>query len=75
MPTFARNRGANAARRAPGDVRDAIEATMDVAAIFDRPSKVFTILREPVDRVISNFFFNRTATDLPLLPIHQGSDA
>ena len=30
--------------------------TMDVAAIFDRPSKFFTIVREPVDRVISNFF-------------------
>jgi Sulfotransferase family len=42
--------------------------TMDVAAIFDRPSKFFTILREPVDRVISNFFFNRTATDLPCYP-------
>jgi hypothetical protein len=41
---------------------------MDVAAIFDRPSKFFTIVREPVDRVISNFFFNRTATDLTSYP-------
>jgi Sulfotransferase family len=42
--------------------------SMDVAAIFDRPSKFFTIVREPVDRVISNFFFNRTLTYLPCYP-------
>jgi Sulfotransferase family len=39
--------------------------TMDVAKIFDRPSKFFTIVRAPVDRVISSFFFSRTLHDLP----------
>jgi hypothetical protein len=31
--------------------------TYDVQTIFDRPSKFFTIVRNPVDRVISSFFF------------------
>jgi Sulfotransferase family len=39
--------------------------TMDVAGIFDRPAKFFTVLREPVDRVISNFYFGRTLQELP----------
>jgi hypothetical protein len=39
--------------------------SMDVAGIFDRPSKFFTIVREPVDRVISNFYFSRTLAELP----------
>jgi hypothetical protein len=32
--------------------------TYDIDTIFDRPSKFFTILRDPVDRVISEFFFS-----------------
>ncbi len=39
--------------------------TMDVDAIFDRPSKFFTIVRHPVDRVISNFFNLRRLSHLP----------
>jgi hypothetical protein len=39
--------------------------SMDVAGIFGRPSKFFTVVREPVDRVISNFFFSRTKRELP----------
>ena len=31
---------------------------MDVDTIFERPSKFFTIVRNPVDRVISSFFFH-----------------
>ncbi|MGH6841286.1 MAG: sulfotransferase family 2 domain-containing protein [Methylocella sp.] len=38
---------------------------MDVDSIFDRPSKFFTILRHPVDRVISNFFHIRRYSHLP----------
>jgi len=41
---------------------------MDVDRIFDRPAKFFTILRDPVDRAVSNFFFNRTLTYLPCYP-------
>jgi hypothetical protein len=37
---------------------------MDIDTLFDRPSKCFTILRHPANRVISNFFFNRLKTDL-----------
>jgi sulfotransferase famil protein len=29
---------------------------MDIDTLFDRPSKCFTILRHPANRVISNFF-------------------
>ena len=42
--------------------------SLDVAAIFDRPAKFFTIVREPVDRVISNFFYVRSATHIPSYP-------
>jgi hypothetical protein len=38
---------------------------MDVDTIFDRPSKFFTIVRHPVDRVISNFFHMRRFTHQP----------
>jgi hypothetical protein len=34
--------------------------TYDINTIIDRPSKFFTILRHPVDRVISQFFYSRT---------------
>jgi hypothetical protein len=39
--------------------------TMDVDIIFDRPSKFFTIVRHPVDRVISNFFHLRRLSHIP----------
>jgi Sulfotransferase family len=39
--------------------------TLDVAGIFDRPSKFFTVLREPVDRIISSFYSGRTHAELP----------
>jgi hypothetical protein len=39
--------------------------TYDAHTIFDQPSKFFTILRHPVDRVISSFFFLRTVEILP----------
>jgi hypothetical protein len=38
---------------------------MDVDTIFDRPSKFFTIVRHPVDRVISLFFHMRRFTHQP----------
>jgi hypothetical protein len=42
--------------------------TFDVATIFDKPSKFFTIVRHPVDRVVSNFFHNRVMSHLPCYP-------
>jgi Sulfotransferase family len=42
--------------------------SLDVETIFDRPSKFFTIVREPVDRTISNFFDIRGARHLPSYP-------
>jgi len=45
-----------------------IHVAMDVDTIFDRPSKFFTVVRHPVDRVISNFFHNRTQAHLPSYP-------
>jgi Galactose-3-O-sulfotransferase len=52
------------------DVRCVVgdHVSMDVARIFDKPSKFFTILREPVDRVISSFYFGRTRPELPSHP-------
>jgi Sulfotransferase family len=41
---------------------------MDVDTIFDRPSKFFTIVRHPVDRAISHFFFIRNLNNLPCYP-------
>ena len=38
---------------------------MDVATIFGRPCKFVTLLREPVDRVISNFYFFRKRPQMP----------
>ena len=37
---------------------------MDVDTIFERPSKFFTIVRNPVDRVISSFFYYLTQSHL-----------
>lgn len=42
--------------------------TMDVDTLFDRQSKFFTILRHPVDRVISNFFHIRVMSHLQCYP-------
>lgn len=39
--------------------------SFDVASIFSLPSKFFTIVREPVDRVVSHFYFSRTWHELP----------
>ena len=39
--------------------------TYDVDTVFDRPVKFFTILRHPVDRIISSFYFSRRLTFLP----------
>jgi Sulfotransferase family len=41
---------------------------MDVDTVFERPSKFFTIVRHPVDRVISGFFHNRTESHLISYP-------
>jgi Sulfotransferase family len=42
--------------------------SLDIDTIFDRPTKFFTIVREPVDRVISNFFHIRAASHLTSYP-------
>ncbi len=58
----------------PGEKQRAVRCligahvAMDVDTIFDRPSKFFTIVRHPVDRVISHFFHIRTANHLPCYP-------
>jgi len=41
---------------------------MDIETIFERPVKFFTIVREPVDRVISNFYHIRSASHLTSYP-------
>ncbi|HLH97114.1 MAG TPA: sulfotransferase family 2 domain-containing protein [Xanthobacteraceae bacterium] len=45
-----------------------IHVAMDVDTIFDRPSKFFTIVRDPIDRAISNFFDNRNQPHLVSYP-------
>jgi Galactose-3-O-sulfotransferase len=42
--------------------------TMDIDTIFDRPSKFFTIVRHPVDRVISSFYYMRITSRMPCYP-------
>jgi hypothetical protein len=42
--------------------------TMDVDTLFDKQSKFFTILRHPVDRVISHFFHIRVMSHLQCYP-------
>jgi len=42
---------------------------MDIATVFDRQVKFFTIVREPVDRAISHFFHNRASAHLPCYPL------
>ncbi len=41
---------------------------MDVAKIFDRPCKFVTLLRKPIDRIISSFYFSRTQPQMPCYP-------
>ncbi len=41
---------------------------IDVATVFDRPVRFFTVVRDPVDRAISNFFHNRASDHLPCYP-------
>jgi Galactose-3-O-sulfotransferase len=38
---------------------------VDIHTLFDRPAKYFTIIRHPVDRVISSFYFIRDKTYAP----------
>lgn len=49
--------------------------SLDVAKLFDRPSKFFTIVRNPVDRVISSFYYLRYEANQPAsagwLPIYR----
>jgi hypothetical protein len=42
--------------------------SMDVATVFDRPARFFTLVRDPVDRAISNFFHNRVSEHLACHP-------
>jgi hypothetical protein len=42
--------------------------TYDVQTIFDQPCKFFTILRNPVERVISHFYHLQIWTNLPCHP-------
>jgi hypothetical protein len=48
---------------------------MDIDTLFDRPSRYFTIIREPVDRCLSNFFHLKMEANSPEtaahLPIYQ----
>ena len=41
---------------------------LDVARIFNRNARFFTIVRDPVDRVISSFFHNRSSLTLRAIP-------
>jgi Sulfotransferase family len=41
---------------------------MDVETVFDRPVRFFTIVRDPVDRAISNFFHTQVSDHLPCYP-------
>jgi Galactose-3-O-sulfotransferase len=38
---------------------------MGIHTLFDRPAKYFTIVRDPVDRVVSSFYFIRDKTYAP----------
>ena len=39
---------------------------MGIHTLFDRPAKYFTIVRHPVDRVVSQFYYMRTHSCLPI---------
>jgi sulfotransferase famil protein len=59
------------------DVRFVVgnHVAMDVDRLFERPSKFFTIVRDPVDRAISSFFYLRFEANQPeteaWLPIYR----
>ncbi len=42
--------------------------TLDIASLFDRPVRFFTIVRHPVDRIISSFYYIRTKSHLVSYP-------
>jgi hypothetical protein len=42
-----------------------VHLALDVATLFEQPSKFFTIVRHPVERAISSFFHLRTEAHLP----------
>ena len=42
--------------------------TLDIATLFDRPVRFFTIVRHPVDRVVSSFYYIRTKSHLISYP-------
>jgi hypothetical protein len=39
---------------------------MGIHTLFDRPAKYFTIVRHPVDRVVSHFYYLRIRSDVPI---------
>jgi len=43
---------------------------IDIDALFDRPSRYFTIIREPVERCISNFFHLKKEANTPATASH-----
>jgi hypothetical protein len=61
-------------RRLPPEKKRAIRyfvdehAFLDVASVFERPVRFFTIVREPVDRAISSFFHNKVSDHLISYP-------
>ena len=61
-------------RRLSPDERKAIRCLVDVhvsfdiATLFDRPVRFFTIVRHPVDRVISSFYYIRTKSHVVSYP-------
>ena len=42
---------------------------LDIATVFDKPVRFFTIVRKPVDRAVSHFFHNRASAHLPCYPL------
>src|SRR5665213_105679 len=44
--------------------------TMDIDTLFDRPSRYFTIIREPVERCISSFFHLKKEANTPETESH-----
>jgi len=61
-------------RRLPPEERKAVRClvdehvTLDIASLFDRPVRFFTIVRHPVDRIISSFYYIRTKSHLISYP-------
>jgi hypothetical protein len=44
--------------------------TMEIHALFDRPSRYFTIIREPVERCLSNFYHLKKEANTPETESH-----